>query len=282
MAEWPLQQGVGHAENLFTLSTTTIPQTTGGGNITAAASANTKGSWGELVASTASRLSGLFVVIGNGNGTARDFRIDFGIGGSGSEQVLVPDLLYSVASDLAPSTYFLPVRIPVGSRVSARSQSSTGSSTCNIAVYGISQGFSGAPGFGQVTCYGIPGTDDSGGTEYDPGGSANTKASWTQVVSSTSQPIKQMLVVIGNIRNNNQVARYQWAMDVGVGAALSETIVIPDLWFLCDTPSDGRVPAAFGPFPCDIPAGTRLAVRAQCSGTDATDRKFDVLIYGFS
>lgn len=281
MAEWPLQQGGGHAENLFTLSAGTIPQTTGGGNITAG-SANVKGAWGELIAATSQRISSLLVVIGNGSGTARDFRIDLGIGASGSEVVLVPDLLYSVASDVGPSTYSLPVRIPQGSRIAGRVQCSFASATCNVAIYGVSQGFAGAPGFGQVTCYGIPGTDDSGGTEYDPGASVNTKAGWAQVDAATAKPVKQMLVVIGNLRNNNLVGKYFWSLDVGVGAALSELVIIPDLWFLCDTPSDSRAPAAFGPFPCDIPAGTRLAVRAQCSGADATDRKFDVLIYGFS
>jgi len=44
---------------------------------------------------------------------------------------------------------------------------------------------------------------------------------------------------------------------------------------------DFTVPMTVGYFQRKIPAGTRIAARAQCSGTDATDRLFDVLLYGF-
>jgi len=39
-------------------------------------------------------------------------------------------------------------------------------------------------------------------------------------------------------------------------------------------------PPVLGPFPVAIPSGSRIAARAQCNISDATDRLFDVAVYG--
>jgi hypothetical protein len=69
-------------------------------------------------------------------------------------------------------------------------------------------------------------------------------------------------------------------MDVAIGASGSEKIILPNLFMTTHTTSDEIAPSVFGPYSVYIPSGTRLAVRAQCSITDATDRTFDAMIYG--
>ena len=67
---------------------------------------------------------------------------------------------------------------------------------------------------------------------------------------------------------------------IGIGAAGSEKIVAADLTARSSSITD-EVRPSFIALPVAIPAGSRIAVRAQCSITDATDHLFDIALYGF-
>ncbi len=68
-------------------------------------------------------------------------------------------------------------------------------------------------------------------------------------------------------------------MDVGIGAGGSEVVLIPNINLSAHVTDDLIRPTHLG-FPCDIPKGTRIAVTGQCSGADATDRLFGIVLYG--
>jgi hypothetical protein len=68
-------------------------------------------------------------------------------------------------------------------------------------------------------------------------------------------------------------------MDIGVGSAGSEQVLLGDMDLSASAGSDSIGPMAIG-VPVRIPAGTRLAVRAQSNITDATDRLFDAMLLG--
>lgn len=94
--------------------------------LTPHASVNTKGAWTQLTASSASAIAAISVMVQGAGGTAMNssaILVDIGIGGSGSEVVIMPDLYYLGNSAefyrwRSPTT--LGRYIPAGTRISAR------------------------------------------------------------------------------------------------------------------------------------------------------------------
>lgn len=289
MGDWPLASGF-RAESF---GTSTAVQ--GGTTVTSSATAHTKGSWTQLDASTSFDASLLILDI------AVQFQdtlylFDVGIGASGSEQVLFPNLLVS-QSTAVTTEVFLPVAIPAGSRIAVRSQDNFGSSTSYVTGQLIAGGFANNPPYQTVTAYGVS-TAASTGTTVDSGGTANTKGSWTQIVASTTTTMKAMIVsAIRNTPGTAMAADYSQLVDIGVGSAGSEQTLISNMRYLASTQTGGVTtpytagsgtlsglgtlfPRVIQPIPCDIPSGSRLAIRQQCTTTNATDRKSAYAIYG--
>jgi hypothetical protein len=67
-----------------------------------------------------------------------------------------------------------------------------------------------------------------------------------------------------------------------VGGAGSEVVFLNDIRLFNSGLYNNFSPDHYGPLPVDIPAGSRISARAQCTGTDATDRLVDVIAHGFS
>jgi hypothetical protein len=92
-------------------------------------------------------------------------------------------------------------------------------------------------------------------------------------------------------------ATYAQLVDIGIGAAGSEQVILPNLRFQASIMTGGVVtpytpgsatltglstlfPRWIPPIMCDIPAGVRLAVRQQSSTTNTNDRTSAYAIYG--
>lgn len=104
--------------------------------ITSSVSTNTKGSYTQLVASTAKDYCGLLLVPDtNQSGTATALLLDIAIGAGGSEQVIVPNFYQSSFNDKV-ATSFVPINIPSGTRISARCQSATASQKIGLSLQG--------------------------------------------------------------------------------------------------------------------------------------------------
>jgi hypothetical protein len=119
---------------------------TGGVDVTPSGTANVKGSWAQLTASTTSPIHALMVLTQGttNNQSVIDYRIDIGVGGSGSETVIIPD--HSVMIDSAelawpytPEFYPLSLSIPAGVRLAARcsSKSNTLTTPIGVGLYGF-------------------------------------------------------------------------------------------------------------------------------------------------
>lgn len=268
MADWPLP-GLTGAES-FGLSGSS------GKPVTSSASANTKGTWVELAASTTHDASAMLVWLTNSL-DLRDHLVDIGIGAASSETVLINNLFKGEATDLrGPNPYFFRVPVPKGARLSARNQCSTGSNLVTVHLQVFYGNYS--PGRGVVQTFGAE-TANSGGTAIDPGGTVDTKGSWVELSASTDHDISELVFGIGSRRNNGQ-QRSNALFDVGVGAAASEQVILPDIQLGVNDLADGYRPNTLGPFPASIPGGSRVAVRAQSNTTNATDRLFDIVLYG--
>jgi hypothetical protein len=105
-----------------------------GTSVTAASSANSKGSWAQLIASTTRKVVGI-VVLMHQSGTGK-FMVDIGTGASGSESVLIPDVYVNFGGSYGAGSaaVFFPVQIPAGTRIAARCQCSTASAVIYVVL----------------------------------------------------------------------------------------------------------------------------------------------------
>lgn len=289
MADWPLASGF-RAEGFGTAT-----GTPGGTNVVGNATAHTKGSWVQLDAATAFDAIALQLFI---NVQFQDtlYLVDVGVGGAGSEQVILSNLL--IAQSVGVQTgVLLPINIPAGSRIAVRSQDNFGSSGLWVSGMVLAGGFASNSPFNTITTYGAS-TATSKGTVADAGATANTKGAWAQITASTTTAIKSLMVAATRATQGTSVAAdYAQLMDIGIGASGSEQVLIPNFRFVVSTMTGGVVtpytagsatlsglsslfPGIIPPIPCDIPAGVRLAVRQQSSSTNASDRTSAYAIYG--
>lgn len=273
MPDWSLiegQEATAVGLNTATSSGTTVTPGT-----------NTKGSWAQLVASTA-HATHMLTIMFAGGGTTLDYLVDIGIGAASSEVVIVPDLIVhgGTGGIVYPGVYMFPIEIPAGTRIAARATVHTGTTAIHVSAVLHGQGFNPSSPLSLVRAFGAT-LADSGGISIDSGGTtANTKGAYSELVASTTYPIKMLALGIGNQANGTRT-NASYLVDVAVGAAGSEVVVVPDLLLRAASQNDTMIPAFLGPFPVDIKAGTRLSVRAQCSITTAA-RLFDAILYGAS
>lgn len=291
MSDWALASGF-RAES-FNVAT----GSTGGVStlVTSSATANTKGSWSQLFAATSFDATALLLHVSNQFNDTK-YLVDIGLGAAGSEIVIAPNLLFGLATGVCVSL-LLPLAVPAGSRVAARSQDNFGSSVSYISGTLLAGGWMGLPAFSSLTDYGTA-TASSGGTTADAGGTANTKGSYVQLTASTTYAHKGLMIAAMRPTPGTSMSTdYIQAADVAIGAAGSEKIIIPDLRFVAsvmtggvNTPytagsatlsGRGTVIPEYTPIiPCDIPAGSRIAVRQSSSSVQATDRTCAYTAYG--
>lgn len=114
----------------------------------------------------------------------------------------------------------------------------------------------------------------------NPTGSANTKdTTWTTLIASTSFDAQLVLVYISasGLASTNTAT----LIDIGIGAAASETVLIPDLlagWSPAPTTLGGFPRHAI--FPLYVPAGSRLSARSQSVRTTGSTRVWVELLGG--
>jgi hypothetical protein len=248
---------------------------------TANASANTKGTWVETFSATAFDAMGLDISP-VGLGTNADRLVDIGIGAGGSELVIIPDLLVQRSGGGRGAHIFFPLKIPEGSRISHRSQATTGSATTLVGITLIAGGFVGHHASCSICKSYGPTAADSGGVSIDPGGTAGTKGAWVQVpTTTTTDPVIRKLVIAFGNQANTARAACHWLLDVAIGAGGSEQTILSNLHIKAET-NNMMEPPFIGALPVVIPAGSQISARASCSITDATDRTFDIAFYGLS
>lgn len=264
------------------LQTVTYPvgPTAAATQLTSGGSAHTKGSYVELVSALGFTATAVQIVVVR-TSSSQVVLLDLAIGAAGAETVVVPNLITdnwaggaSASTHHGAAHWTLPLAVPSGSRVAARCATSSASQSVWVAVTFVAAGAT--PGVAAFTNYGaVSGT--TSGTTVDPGGTANTKGSYVELTPSTGA-VTQVLVPLVGI-NNSSPSAAQWAVDVATGAAGAEVVLLPDLRF--GTPSGasgGRLSLHALPFLTYLPAGTRIAVRASCDITDASDRLLSMAV----
>lgn len=244
-------------------------------------SSNTKGSWADIGGTTTLDYNAITLIFANGN--AADYMFDLGVSDGSNRWNLVSDLhlpFLRIANEHMLMVT-LPLYVPSGTQLSGRIAASGASLVAAVQLIGHASGLGGAPGFSK--CFPLFSPSSSRGVTIDPGGTANTKGSWTQVTSSTSEAAKAILGIIGHAGDVSRAATASMLLDIGIGAGGSEAVLYPDASFSWGATGDGPLNNIQVPvFACDVPGGSRLAARAQCGITTAGDRTVDLSLYGFA
>jgi hypothetical protein len=233
---------------------------------TASATPNTKGSWVEIITTSAFEAEGILIASQVQIATAAtdsSMLLDIGLGAIGSERVLVSNIPYG--HTWWGQRQFFPIRIPSGERVAVRVQSAIASKaddfTCELVG-----GSGNAPlqCGGVATTYGAS-TATSNGVALTDGGVANVKNSWTQITSSTTRPIRWLVPVLGGTPANTNFVVDNCLVDIGIGGAGSEAVLLPNLPVSNSAGEDLRSMSSPYPIAVNVPAGTRLSARFQQS-----------------
>jgi hypothetical protein len=205
--------------------------------------------------------------------------MDFAIG-DGQEQVLVSNLLVTTGlSWTGAGDVLIPMKIGGGQPLYARVQSSDASQQLQV----LNATFHRGEPYRSFTChrsqtYGVD-TADSGGTQIDPGGVANTFSGWVEITPATIDPIRYLLVCLGGQNNATRSDSIHW-YEVATGRASAEQTILAWQGFRQNASPDTVVPPIRGHH-VSIPAGERLSIRQRSETIDATDRLVDFSIVGF-
>ena len=256
-------------------------------SVTANASANTKGSYTQLIAATTYQSYGIMVQLAGLQTTASTNQrclVDIAIGGAGSEIVLIPDLacgntadMGAVAGGVGGAMYFFPVYIPSGVRVAARSQASTTADIVNVAVRLFQERMGPGQWHGsRVTAYGAD-TTNSRGTSHTPG--QNTYAAATQLTASTTNPIHYMQLGF-DLLSDTTGATSNYLARIGYGATPTYLASELPLQESTTIESVGFVSANFilSQMRFDLPSAQSLHISAM--RTAATPEARGFVVYG--
>ena len=242
--------------------------------LTANASAHTKGSWTQLIAST-SENSSLLVVDYTGHTVNTDTAtlLDIGTGASGSETAIIENVAIGGGANRQanrPTSFFaVPIRIASGQRIAARIQSVvTGGKTVSAVARIFNMGdYAYAP-----TAVDVIGTSTATSAGTAMSGSSGT---WVQVTASTSNAYKG-IVIVPSV-TDGAIADIFAEYRVGAGASGSESEIgrirvqhFSEDW-AATSPLFSTVMGA------SIPSGTRLSVRHDIA---ANPSRYDVTLIG--
>lgn len=252
------------------------PSGSAGAAITTGATAHVKSGWVTLIAATTRPTYELFIGLQIQGGVA-ECLMDIGIGAAGSEQVEISNLYVSKGTVVHGMMVHAPIKIPQGARVAARMQSSAATAhTVSVTAYCAGSAAETMTPFDDADGIGVS-TATSRATTFDGGGTANTKVAYVQLIAATTRDYRGFYVIPGNgIAARASGAAF--AVDVAMGAAGVEQILLPDLVFQSD--ASENITPVYGPFWIPIPSGARLAVRGSCSSIVSTDRTLDIALLG--
>lgn len=248
-------------------------------SVAASITANALGNWTQLHAAAPFPVSNLDLMMGKANwgasSTNTQALLDIGFGINPNEAPIVQNVAFGGAMAFASWTF--PIYIPVGSRIVMRIRSAVGSKSNTFAV-SLSGGGTGMEAAHAAVTYGAV-TATSIGTVLTTATLANTKSAWTTITAATTSPARWILVGLG-MPNTTLPTVSDGLLDIGMGAAAAESVIVPDNPFTIVTGNliNGALPLMF---PVSIPAGIRLAARYQSTSTAATAAP-NVTITGFS
>jgi hypothetical protein len=256
----PCNPQVSWASNLVATPSTTNFAT----RLTANATPHAKGTYSQIVASTAYDVHGMFVTFAGSTSSATrtDQMMDIAIG-SATETVILPEFLtgWRAAQSTGPQTVFFPFFIPKGTRIAARLQSLIASDTLDV-MFTLVYGSGPKPErlYTRADAYGTTAAS-SNGTSHTPGnsGAESTAASIGGTLSKNYCAV--MLQVQGSLATTTMTnIAYHWELQIG-------NVTKAEWYTVSHTTEQVNGPYPNQPIHMRLPSGTQLQIRAEASGT---------------
>lgn len=243
--------------------------------LTLSASANVKSAWTLIGTLTADCVAILFrFVYLNNSGTDTGVQFDIGIGASGSQIVLIPNINQGQPSG-TPQTnivifqHVIPLALKEGTQIWVRAAVNIASSTCIIGASfsPVDGAFNSFQEFAGVDCLGSTGT--GAGTVMV--GGAGSKGTYVQLTAYTPHDYAGFFLCYDYAGNSGAIKAI---MDIAIGASGS-TIIVPNLIV---APQIGFTPVDMGFIPVHIKEGSQIWART-CN-LDGSTSSLGVTLYG--
>ena len=242
-------------------------------NAVADSSAHTKGNWTELIASTSADASYIIVdCFAASNNLDTATLLDIGIGASTSEVALIADVAIGGSARFlgqATFSFGVPIKIPSGTRLSARIQSVvTGGKQANIIIRTFDMGdYAAAP-----TSVDVIGTSTATSEGTEMTGAAGT---YKEIIASTVRDYKAIVMVPST--SSALISNILVEFTLGIGASTSEVEI-----GRCVANYEARERVSTSTFYPQIigenvPSGTRLAVSHNIA---ADPENYDICLIG--
>jgi hypothetical protein len=238
------------------LTTSSRPNLT----LTASATPHTVGPWVQAVAATTDTIEWVELTLTAPtfvSGNQQTVLVNIGIGGSGSEVIVVPAIQMGWGNN--GMRYRVPCHIPIGSRVSLQCQSNTVSKSFSLSVtFGSSIYGKSSPS--TLIAMGGPNLlTTSKGVNLPAAGTINTKTAWTSIIASTAVPFGALFVGVGGGTDTSLPAG-SFLVDIGIGSTGNEVPIISNICYITSA-TEYITPTCNPLFPCNIPLGTQLSAR---------------------
>jgi hypothetical protein len=267
----------------LTHNLTATPSANGHGATLTGGASNVKGSYADLVNPVPYDTFWATFMFSNTSvaATRTDLAVDIAIGptGGGSEQIILPDLLAGWTGLAAsgnfgpPKVYSLPLYIPKGVALRARCAGLVASDTVNAAVH--LHGGANNPPWGTFTMADALGITNTVGTSVTSGNSG-AEGSWAPIVASTTRAYQALMFTAQGTLADTTATSAGYHFEVGIGAAAAE-VTLAEYAFAMNSNEIASGPWPPLPMFQEIPSGSRLAVRGECSGTAEA---IDCALYG--
>jgi hypothetical protein len=199
----------------------------------------------------------------NNLGQATRGRVTITANTGGSDQAIVSDIFVdyaSVASVNWSPSLDLPIYVPRGSILKAKTWTNSNNPNVTLALSGYQQGARGITGF-----RGLLSASDFGAT-LDPTNrltlAGTTTTGWVVAQAVTPVVFAGIYAFYDGLGNNHTA---YMRFDIGIGPAGSEHMIGSFLGVV-----QGSGQPIMASFYCDIPAGARLVYRATCDRADTT------------
>ncbi|HEY1257768.1 MAG TPA: hypothetical protein VGF34_00855 [Stellaceae bacterium] len=175
----------------------------------------------------------------------------------GSDQTIADSIAFNnvIASNDIGTSVWLPLRVPSGAVIKAKTATTASGGQLRVAVTGIQSGAL-SRGFGRVvSCTDFTGADPTNPITLN----GTTLTGWVQVQAATPADIG-MLFALPTCTTTAGGPNGQIYVEIGWGASGSEIPLVKVPIVVNNT--FVTTPICI---PCVIPQGTRIAARAQCS-----------------
>lgn len=237
-------------------TTQTVWDNLTGTTATSGTTAGVFGSWAQLVASAPIDIGTMVINIFDG-GNSRNGFVNIGVGGSGSEQIIIPNLVHSAATC---TRYMFSVNIPAGTRIAIQSANAA----AGAAGFLVTTTYFSGHCWEEAQVLDSIGAGVGIGTAVTSSATAGTYGSFAQLVASTANDYRGFYVMFDS-QGGTMSTSASGKAKIAVGGSGSEVAIFDSTVVTAFRSCNESSNAVIVPFWVQVPAGQRLSAAFECT-----------------